>query len=158
VVFPDHYTWTISKNTTGPAHIQEKIEYQKIYYHGECGYSWDETKETLKPFHPVFNELKNGEDSCFVAEIQTVGGTPRIVYDKFDLFEPPSFSPGRINFSFNPSTIEMKDEVIGAVFHFNQRNDQFTTYKVGLSDDLYYYWSHPQLDDFADDLIVKFYV
>ncbi|HIB44452.1 MAG TPA: hypothetical protein EYO37_10975 [Nitrospina sp.] len=158
MVFPDHYSWTLSKNTTGPVHIKEKIEYQKIYYHGECGYSWDETKQALKPFHPVFNELKNGEDSCYIAEIQTVGGIPRMVYDKFDLFEPPFFSPGRINFSFSPSATEIEGEVIGAVFHFDQRNDFFTTYKVAFSDDLYYYWSYPQLDDFTEDLIVKFYV
>lgn len=37
-VFPTHYSWTDNKNTTGPKNIKDKIEYQKIYYSGECGY------------------------------------------------------------------------------------------------------------------------
>jgi len=157
MVFPDHYTWTNSQNTTGPPHIKEKIEYQKIYYSGECGYRWDETRETIKLYHAVFEQLKNGEDSLLIAQIQTVGGIPRMVYDKFNLFEPPFFSPQSINFPFNPSAIGMEGTVIGAVFHFDQRNDLFDTYKVELGTGSYYYWSHPRLDDVTNDLIVKFY-
>ena len=158
IVSPDHYSWTISHNTTGPEHIKEKIEYQNIYYSGECGYRWDETKEALKPFHKVFEELEKGEDSLFIGEIQTVGKSPRMVYDKFNLFDAPFFSPGRINFPFNVSATDMEGKVIGAVFFMDQRNDLFDTYKVELDTGSYYYWSHPNLDAFAEDLIVKFYL
>jgi len=157
MVFPDHYSWTISKNTAGPAHIKEKIEYQKIYYSGECGFRWDETKQALKPFHAVFEKLKNGEDSLCIAKIETIDGVTRMVYDKFNLFENPFFSPGRINFPFNSSAEDMEGKVIGAVFAMDQRNDLFDTYKVSLKGGWSYYWSHPQLDDHLEDLIVKFY-
>jgi len=48
LVNPTHYCWDTENRTTGPAHIKEKIEYQKIYYHdGECGYAWDEKENRL---------------------------------------------------------------------------------------------------------------
>lgn len=47
LVNPKHYTWTNNKNTTGPSHVKEKIEYQKRIYGGECGYTWDEDNQTV---------------------------------------------------------------------------------------------------------------
>ena len=47
LVNPTHYTWTNNKNTTGPSHIKEKIEYQKYIYSGGCGYEWDEDAQTV---------------------------------------------------------------------------------------------------------------
>ena len=47
LVNPNHYTWTNNKNTTGPSHIKDKIEYQKRIYSGGCGYKWDESKNTI---------------------------------------------------------------------------------------------------------------
>ena len=157
IASPAHYTWANSNPVSGPAHIKEKIEYQKIYYAGECGYRCDETKEAIKPYHAVFEQLKNGEDSLHIAEIQTIEGVPRMVYDKFNLFEDPFFSPGRINFPFNSLATVMEGKVIGAVFLFAQRIDMFDTYKVEFGTGSYYYWSHPELDDYLEGLIVKFY-
>jgi autotransporter strand-loop-strand O-heptosyltransferase len=48
IAFPDHYTWTNSKNTCGPNNIKDKIEYQKRFYSGECGYKWNEDKQTVE--------------------------------------------------------------------------------------------------------------
>jgi hypothetical protein len=48
IAFPDHYTWTNTMNTTGPKHIKEKIEYQKKYYTGGCGYKWNEEKQSIE--------------------------------------------------------------------------------------------------------------
>ena len=48
IAFPDHYTWTNSKNTCGPSHIKDKIEYQKRFYSGECGYKWNKEKQTVE--------------------------------------------------------------------------------------------------------------
>ena len=47
LVNPIHYCWDTENRTTGPTHIKEKIEYQKIYYDGECGYAWDEKENRL---------------------------------------------------------------------------------------------------------------
>ena len=48
IAFPDHYTWTNSKNTCGPDNIKDKIEYQKRFYSGECGYKWNETTKSVE--------------------------------------------------------------------------------------------------------------
>lgn len=47
LVHPTHYTWTNNKNTTGPSHVSEKIEYQKYIYSGGCGYKWDVEKQKI---------------------------------------------------------------------------------------------------------------
>ena len=48
IAFPDHYTWTNSKNTCGPNNVKDKIEYQKKFYSGECGFSWNEKNQTVE--------------------------------------------------------------------------------------------------------------
>tara|TARA_R100000152_G_C6781219_1_gene215254 strand:- start:3194 stop:5914 length:2721 start_codon:yes stop_codon:yes gene_type:complete len=48
IAFPDHYTWTNSKNTCGPNSIKDKIEYQKKFYNGECGFRWNEKDQTIE--------------------------------------------------------------------------------------------------------------
>ena len=52
IAFPDHYTWTSSKNTCGPNSIKDKIEYQKRFYSGECGYEWNEEKGAVERSKP----------------------------------------------------------------------------------------------------------
>ena len=47
ICYPSHYTWDNDSTTTGPSHIKEKIEYQKIYYNGECSYEWDDVEDKL---------------------------------------------------------------------------------------------------------------
>lgn len=47
LVNPYHYTWTNNENTTGPAHVKEKIEYQKRVYSDGCGYEWDEVNQKI---------------------------------------------------------------------------------------------------------------
>ena len=48
LVNPNHYTWTNNENTTGPAHVKDKIEYQKRIYNDGCGYEWDEVNQKIK--------------------------------------------------------------------------------------------------------------
>ena len=96
-----------------------------------------------------FKTLSSGVGTTLTIELN---------FDKFNLFDSPFFSPGRINFPFNLSVEDMEGKVIGAVFFMDQRNDLFDTYMVELDTGFYHYWSHPNLDAFAEDLIVKFYL
>ena len=53
LVHPTHLTWTHNKNTTGPSHIKEKIDYQNRIYGGDvgvirCGVVWDEKEQRIK--------------------------------------------------------------------------------------------------------------
>jgi FkbM family methyltransferase len=53
LVHPTHLTWTHNKNTTGPSHIQEKIDYQNRVYGGDVGVTrcemiWDEKEQRIK--------------------------------------------------------------------------------------------------------------
>ena len=48
LVNPYHYTWTNDDNTTGPAHVMQKIEYQSKIYGDGCGYEWDILTNKIK--------------------------------------------------------------------------------------------------------------
>ena len=53
LVHPTHSTWTHNKNTTGPSHIQEKIDYQNRVYGGDVGVTrcemiWDKKEQRIK--------------------------------------------------------------------------------------------------------------
>jgi len=50
LVHPTHFTWTNNENTTGPSHIQEKINYQNRIYGGDirCEMVWDEEDQKIK--------------------------------------------------------------------------------------------------------------
>ena len=67
LVNPLHKTWTNELNTTGPNHIKDKIEYQKKYYNGECGYIWDDDKKKIKRKNNIYEDsLKFYKDNINV--------------------------------------------------------------------------------------------
>lgn len=55
LVHPIHDTWTNNRKGSGD-HIKSKIEYQKKYYNHDCGWFWDEEKETIVPNEKMWED------------------------------------------------------------------------------------------------------
>ena len=111
----------------------------------------------------LFESYKSNIRYPLIAELKIVNSKPSFTYDKYELFESPSFTEEwKLKFPWKPRFVDLECDLLHGIFFHNgilveEHQISLPPVNVEIFDPYYFWWGHNHLKKLLKGLNAKFY-